>query len=465
MPRIVIVGGGISGLALAFRLEQRLPEAQVQVLESRGRLGGTIATVERDGFRVEEGPNGFLDNNPATLDLCRELGLHDRLIPASEAAARNRYLFLDDRLRLLPRSLASFVTSDLVGWRTKWRLLTERWRRSTPPAGDESIDAFARRRANDEAAEKLADPFVTGIFAGDAALLSVRAAFPRLVAYEREHGSVLGGMAAARKRRQAEAAARGEKLPARGARMWSYPEGLGVLVDGLHRRLRTPPRVGVSVTALRRDGDGWSVVGDGGATWPADIVALTCPAWRQSELVAAIDPALAAEIVAIPYNRVAVVALGFRERDVPMPLEGFGYLTRGKARENALGVQWCSSIFPGRAPAGHVLLRAMCGGWFRGEMVDWDDDRLIEAVRRDLRKAMRLFAEPVFHHIVRWERAIPQYHLGHLERVARIEALASRHRGLLLGGNAYRGVALNDCVEQARKLAERIAQIHLEPRP
>jgi oxygen-dependent protoporphyrinogen oxidase len=174
-------------------------------------------------------------------------------------------------------------------------------------------------------------------------------------------------------------------------------------------------------------------------------------------MLADLDADLAALIDGIPYNRVAVVALGYRASDVPGSVDGFGYLSPQRTRRDVLGVQWCSSIFPDRAPPGMVLLRAMCGGWNRGEMIDWSDEQLLGAVRAELAQTMHIQAAPVFHHIVRWHRAIPQYHLGHLERVALIEERVSRHRGLYLGGNAYRGVALNDCVEQAGLLADRIA--------
>ena len=199
MPRIVIVGGGVSGLALAYRLEQRLPAAEVVVLEREARLGGKVATLCRDGFRVEAGPNGFLDTNPATLDLCRELGLGDRLTAASAASGRNRFLFLDGRLRSCPAACGrSSRAAPSAGGRS-WASSTERFRRPRRDDADESIDAFVRRRAGREVAETLADAFVTGIHAGDPTLLSVKAAFPRLAAMEREHGSVSKGFAAARR--------------------------------------------------------------------------------------------------------------------------------------------------------------------------------------------------------------------------------------------------------------------------
>ena len=185
---------------------------------------------------------------------------------------------------------------------------------------------------------------------------------------------------------------------------------------------------------------------------------LTCPAYQQAKIVVDLDVDLAERIAAIAYNRVAVVALGYRKADVPMPLDGFGFIAPQNTRRDLLGVQWCSSIYPQRAPEGYVLLRAMCGGWQRADIVDWDDARLLTALRAELRQAMQITAEPIFHKIVRWDKAIPQYHLGHLERVAWIENLLTQHPGFYLGGNAYHGVALNDCTEQGDLIAQRVQQ-------
>jgi oxygen-dependent protoporphyrinogen oxidase len=453
--RVVIVGGGISGLALAYRLEQLAPAIEVTVLEQLPRIGGTIHTEQLEGFRVEAGPNGFLDSNPATLKLCHALGLGDRLVAASEAAGRNRFLLLDGRLQRLPNSLLSFLFTGALGWRSKLALLTERFRSPRRESGDESVEDFAIRRAGRQVAETLVDAFVTGIHAGDPRLLSVQAAFPRLTALEREHGSVLRGMAISRKQRRAEAVAAGRPPPSP-PRLWSFREGLGLLIDTLRQHLRRPPFVGVRVRRVQWKGRGWRIEAEGRDAWEADAVVLTCPAHAQAEMLADVDPALAEEIAGIAYNAVAVVGLGYRDADVPVSLEGFGYLAPQRPPRDVLGVQWCSSIFPDRAPPGFVLLRAICGGWRRPEVVGWDDERLTEAVRADLRQVLRIEAAPLFRRIVRWPRAIPQYHLGHLERVARVESRLAQHPGLYLGGNAYHGVALNDCVEQAGLLAERI---------
>jgi oxygen-dependent protoporphyrinogen oxidase len=463
MPKIAIVGAGISGLSLAYRLHQFVPVAEVTVLEKRDRPGGTVWTEHLDGFQVEVGPNGFLDNKPSTLALCRELGLGDRLVPASEAAARNRYLFLDGKLQLLPNSLPSFLWSGLLSWRGKLVVLSEPLRRRRRDQSDESIDAFVRRRLGREAAEVLADALVTGIHAGDPSLLSVRAAFPRLTALEEQYGSLMMGFIRAARQRRAEAAAR-DQADQRAGQIWSFREGMRLVIETLCARLPQPPLLGITVRSIRRAGAAdrswprWVVVGEGQDRWPADAVVLTCPAYQQAEILADLDRELAERIGSIAYNRVAVVALGFRQADVPISLAGFGFIAPQRTRRDLLGVQWCSSIFPERAPPGLVLLRAMCGGWNRPEMVDWDDERLLQALRAELRLSMGISTKPLFHHIVRWDRAIPQYQLGHVERVAWINDRSADHPGLFLAGNAYHGIALNDCTEQATMLAGQVGQ-------
>ncbi len=460
-PHIVIVGAGISGLSVAFRLPQRLPNASITILEQADRPGGAAWTLREEGFQVEIGPNGFLDNKPTTLALARDAGLGSQLVQASEAAGKNRYLFLNNRLQALPGGLGSFLRSDLLSWRGKLSLLWERFRQKRTDSGDESIDAFARRRAGNEAADVFADALVSGIYAGDPKLLSLPACFPRLAELERAYGSVVKGFAAVARKRKAEARARGV-ADERPGKMWSFPGGMRMLAEALIAQLKQAPVHGVNIRSIAKVGDPrkprWHLQGNGQDAWEADAVVLTCPGYRQAAILAELDADLAGPIGAIAYNRIAVIALGFRRADVPMPLDGFGYIAPQNTRRDLLGVQWCSSIYPGRAPDGCVLLRAMSGGWQRGDIVDWDDARLLQAVRADLKLAMKIDAAPMFHKIVRWDKAIPQYHIGHLERVSAIESRLAAHPGLFLGGNAYRGVALNDCTEQGGEIAQRIQQ-------
>jgi len=483
MRRVVVVGGGISGLAVAYRLRQADAACEVVVLEQSPRPGGNIWTEQVDGFRIETGPNGVLDNNPATIELCRELGLGERLIAAGESARRNRFVFVGQRLHALPNGPAALLRTPLLSWRGKLALLSEPLRpRSTNRRRDESVGAFARRRLGREAAEIFMDALVTGIHGGDMDELSLAAAFPRLRWLERQHGSLLRGVLASAKARRRQAVAAGLPAPS-GQVMWSFPEGLGLLVQTLAQTLGASLRTGCAVVRLdpptptptpaangqpaptptpatasapasASASSAWTVHTADGQRFRADAVVLTCPAYAQAELVRPFDAELAERLAQIEYVPIAVVALGYRQADAGQTPDGFGYLAPQRSRRDVLGVQWCSTIYPHRAPDGYVLWRALCGGRHRADVLTWDDQRLVAAVRAELRLAQGVTAEPTLVRIIRWPRAIPQYVVGHGQRVAWIEqTIRHRHRGLFVGGNAYHGVAVNDCVTQAKHLA------------
>ncbi|WP_020468279.1 protoporphyrinogen oxidase [Zavarzinella formosa] len=457
LPRIAIVGGGLAGLAVAFRIEQLLPMAHLTILEKKPAPGGNIASPLIDGYRVETGPNGFLDAKPSTMNLCRELGIADELIAASEGSRKNRYLCIGGKLVALPGSLGAFIRSPLLGWRGKFNVLWEKYRRPNPPEEEESIADFARRRAGSEVADVLADAFVTGIHAGDPKLLSVDAAFPRLKQFERDFGSVSRGFRNASRLRRAAAKAEGrEPQP---VKMWSFRNGLGRLIDRFAEVLSDSLKLNSPVHRVRQMLDGtWQLLLDDDQVLSADAVVMTSPAHAQAKQLRELDATLADELAGIPHNKIAVVALGYRQKDAGKhSLDGFGFITPQSTRRDVLGVQWCSSIFPGRAPEGHVLWRALCGGWNRPDILEWDDARLTEAVHRELQQVMGVANFPAFRHIIRWENAIPQYHVGHLARVARIDREAAKWPGLFLGGNAFRGVAINDQTEDAERIAAAVA--------
>jgi oxygen-dependent protoporphyrinogen oxidase len=456
MPHVVIAGGGLTGLTVAFHLRSLAPRTTVTVLEPGGRPGGNIGTEEHDGFRVERGPNGFLDRTPFLPKLIDDLDLSGKLIAASEGSRKNRFLYLRGKLRPLPRGPFGLATSSLLSLRGKWQLLCELWRGRAPNVpGDESIAQFVTRRAGREAADVLADALVTGIHGGDPAELSVAATFPRLPLMERQAGSIIRGFARSARERKRAAVARGEPPPGP-FRMWSFREGLGVLVGALADALGPALRCGDAVERITPAGTRWQIATRDGRL-AADAVVLACPAYAQAEIVSGLDPAMARDMAAIPYNRIAVVALGYRQSDCPIAPAGFGYIAPQNTRRDVLGVQWCSAIFPDRAARGCVLWRALCGGVHRGELLDLADEELARAVHAEIRLAMKVRGEPVFRRIIRWRRAIPQYIIGHLDRVARIEAAAARFPGLYLTGNAYRGVAMGDCAEQGALVAARLA--------
>ena len=453
---IVIIGGGISGLAAAYRMRQAVPDAAIALLEADDRVGGKVRTERADGFTLEAGPNGFLDSKSSTIQLCRDLGLGDRLRVASEGSRKNRYLFLNGELQKLPGDPLGLLRTPLLTIRGKLAMLAEPFRRRPGrlPA-EESVAEFSRRRFGREAADIFVDALVTGIHAGDPERLSVRAAFPRLVKLEAEAGSVLRGFLRAAKVKKRLARERGEASQPQ--RMWSFDGGLGVLIDALRDSLGTIVRTGVGVRSIGRAEAGYIVRGDGNDRWPADVVVHAAPASAQAETLRDLDPALAAELATVKFTPVHVVLLGYRIQDAPFAPDGFGYIAPQNTRRDVLGVQWCSAIFPGRAPPGMVLWRALCGGINRPDVAAWPDGELVAAVHREMQLAMKVTAAPVFARVVRWPQAIPQYEVGHMARLERLDALAARHPGLILAGNSHRGVALNDCTEQAEWIAMRVA--------
>lgn len=455
MKRVIIIGGGLSGLAMAYRLRQKHPTWQIKVLEADSKVGGKIGTEHHDGFVVERGPNGIFDAKPHLLQLCKDVGLGGELIAASEGSRKNRYVFLNEELQKLPGSISSLLGTRLLTLGGKLRLLSEPFRKRLQKSDkDESIAEFARRRFGRETADVFIDALVTGIHAGDPEQLSVRCALPRLPMFEEKYGSVVRGVMASGKQRRKDKLSRGEKPGPQ--QMWSFRGGLQILIDRLADVLRQCVVTNAAVTSVRRQNDEWLVLGEGNTTWAADHVILTTPAPHQAECLAELDETLASEISGIRYNSVPVVALGYRNADAPVQPDGFGYIAPQRTRRPVLGVQWCSSIYPARAPAGCVLWRALCGGTARPDVANLSEEDLIRSTHEELKLTMGVTGEPVFQRVVRWPEAIPQYTVGHLVRRQRILQLAEQFPGLHLAGSAYMGVAMNDCAEQAELIASRL---------
>ena len=464
---VVVVGAGISGLATAWNLRRALPDERcsITVLERAPRPGGTAWTERLDGYALELGPNGFLDNKPTTLDLCESVGLKDRLVRAHRASA-NRFVFLGDRLRKLPASPGEFLKSDLLSWRGKLRVLAEPVIPRRRGDADESIDDFGRRRIGREATDNLLDAFVTGILAGDPKLLSLPACFPRMVELEREFGSLIRAQVQLAKRRRAErkivahaTADSGGSVGGPGGNLTAPEGGVRTLIEAIATRLGSAVRLGVGVTSVETCRLGrWRVVLEDAEPLTADAVVLACPAYSQSSILRGRDGVMADEIAAIPYSGVVVAVLGFHRSQVEADLNGFGYLAPERLGRPVLGVRWSSSLFDGQAPADHVQFRAILGGWRRGDVSSWDDETVVGHVREDLRVTMGISTPPRFSWVQRWERAIPQYHMGHCDRLARIETRLEGHPGLFLTGNCYRGVSLNDCTREANATADRIVR-------
>ncbi|MCB9545832.1 MAG: protoporphyrinogen oxidase [Myxococcales bacterium] len=436
--KIAIIGAGISGLSAAFRL--RGAGHDVVVLEAAARAGGKIHSERDEGFLVEHAANGVLDKRADVFTLARDAGIpEDHFCPAADAAKR-RYLFLDGALKPLPASPPAFLKSDLMTLGGRLRALAEPFIRARREGPEESVHAFFARRLGPQAADTLADPFVTGIYAGDAEKLSVDAALPALPALERQYGSLFKGMMKSRK----EGGGPGGKLT-------SFSGGMGELVETLAARLGDAVHLGRPVTGLRARGAGWTVEAGGGDALDVDAVVFATPAFTTGALLSPLAPAAAAPLAAIPYAPVAVVGLGYRADQLPRPLDGFGFLVPKKAGRQVLGVLWPSTIFPGRAPEGHVLLRVIIGGARDPALVGLDDAALLALALAEVGITLGgPVPAPVFHRIIRWDAGIPQYTLGHLERVRAAEAALPA--GLFLAGNGVHGVSVADCVARADAL-------------
>jgi len=477
MSRVVIAGGGISGLAIAHALRREAPHADVIVLEAQPRPGGNIRSEIVDGYLCERGPDGFLDSAPDTLSLVEEIGLSERLLKSRDEA-RRRFIFRRGRLHEVPISPAAFASTGLLSLRGKLRVTMEPLARHRPPR-DESIYDFAARRIGPEAAHVIVGSMVSGVFAGDAHALSLRSCFPKMWEMETEYGSLVRAQFAKRRER------RGDGVGSPAGTLTSFIGGMEDLVRGLATSLGRRVRTSTPATALRersRQAPGAGPIGTrrftvvaGDCPIEADAVVLAGPASASADLVRPFDAALAGVMSSIPTAPLAVVCLGYDEAALVNergPLGGFGFLvprdetaSTGSLRgPRILGALWETSIYSGRAPAGRALLRVMIGGPTDPEAVDLDDTPLLSVVRADLKSTMGIGIAPEFVHVIRHRRGIPQYTVGHGGRLARLDAILQRHPGLFVAGNSYRGVSINACIETAPEIATRIAD-HLRRNP
>ena len=463
VKRVVIVGAGIAGLAIAWALRQRESAVDVVVLERSVRTGGHIHTAHVDGYTCEAGPDGFLDNAPATLTLVDEIGLSPRLLPSNDAA-RRRYIVHRGRLCEVPSSIGTFIRTPLLSARGKLRLALEPFARRHPGT-EESIGEFARRRIGREAASMFVEPMVSGIHAGDANALSLRACFPRLSQLEADHGGLLRALLATRRARQP---ATPPGTPT--GRLTSFAGGMAELTDALTRRLGTAVRTATpAVTLEDRLQIGFGPNGSSTSRYAvstpdgimsADAVVLSGPARETAALLHRLDPTIETLLQGIPTAPLAVVGVGYSGKDITRrgELDGFGFLAPRHEGIRILGALCETSIYRHRAPEGKVLLRVMIGGAMDPDAVRLSDGELLDVARRDLARIMGLSAVPEFVRIVRHSGGIPQYVKGHLARIHQIETLLQAHPGLYLAGSSYRGVSINSCIAEAGGIADRVLQ-------
>jgi len=462
MKRVIIIGGGISGLATAWLLRDKAAAAGAELcitlLEKEEQAGGKIKSIKADGYTCEWGPNGFLDSKPQTLDLCRAIGVEQHLHRSNDNA-RKRFIFSEGELHRLPEGGPTFLKSRLISWPGKLRLALE----PTPfiaraPVGvDETLAAFGRRRLGQEALDKLIAPMVSGIFAGDPETMSLNSCFPRIAELEREYGGLIRAMIMLAKKKKQEAAA-GKAVSSAagpGGVLTSFREGIQYLTDALQSSLGALVVPGKAVASVRAaQGGGFRVLCADASEYEADAVICASPAFAAAGMLDTLDTELSAILRQIPYASMTVICFGYERDRIAHPLDGFGYLVPKKEGRSILGTLWDSSMFENRAPQGKVLLRSMMGGACFPQYVRLSDDEVQSRVMADLKDIMGIAAEPSLVRIFRHEQAIPQYTVGHATRLEALGERLTAHPGLILTGNSYRGIGLNDCVAAAQRASD-----------
>ena len=451
---VVVIGGGISGLTLAYWLQER--GIDVTVLESSASAGGTMKTVRQDDWLIETGPNSALDTTPLFGELFTKLGL-DAQVRYAGTESNNRYILRGGKLHPLPMGPGAFLSSRLWSWPGKLRLLKEPF--VGKAADEESIAAFVERRLGREFLDYAINPFVAGVYAGDPATLSVREAFPKLHALEAKYGGILkGAVLSARERKK-----RAEKAK-NTAKMFSFRDGMetfpAAIAAALGNRFKSgcrvenviPMRVGarpVYTVSYERDGVRMQI--------EAACVVFSTPTHAAAKILRPIDPAMAETLEGVYYPSVAEVFVGVPTSQVKRRLDGFGFLVPAKEQRKILGCIWSSSLFEGRSPAGHAALTAFVGGSRQPELAQLDDADLRRVVLDELRSILPATGEPSMVHIVRWDRAIPQYALGYRSVLAAMDRFEQNFQGSFFCSNARGGISVGDCVMSAHRTAGRVA--------
>jgi oxygen-dependent protoporphyrinogen oxidase len=467
MEHVVVIGGGIAGLASAYYTYKKAAEKGLQVsitvIEREPRWGGKIQTDRVEGFVIEGGPDTFLATKPWAVNLCRELGLESRL-HGTNPHQKSTYVLHRDRLLPLPEGLTMMIPTQfgpmlrtgLLSWPDKARMGLDFFLPPRPLNGDESLGGFVSRRLGRAAYEGLIEPLMSGIYAGDGDQLSLMATFPYLRDLELNHGGLVKGALAMRKKM----ARNGKKAPGTRSAFLTPTTGLAEIVEVLVKDLEKAGVVllaGTPVKRISKPGNGMSgyqVELENGAELVAGGLILAAPAFVSGELLAELDPYLADDLGSIEYVSTATVSLAYRQEDLPRALDGYGYVIPRREGRTALACTWTSTKFPHRAPQGFALVRVFIGRAGQEAEIPWDEAGLLATAQDELRQTLGITAAPVVERVFRWERAMPQYNLGHPDCLKRIDSALERWPGLRLAGNGYRGIGIPDCIHSGEEAAE-----------
>ncbi len=454
---VAVVGAGISGLACAYRLQQL--GVDVTVFESNSAAGGMIESVEHNGLLFEAGPQSF-QGTPVLLDLIRELGLEAQLQKADPRAPR--YVLLHGRLRKIPMSPQALLASTLLNPISRWKIVSEPFKKSQPPTDEESVAAFVRRKFGHEILEYLVAPFVSGVYAGDPEKLSLKAAFPTLDEWERQYGSVLRGAMKSRPLKEQRTAA---------PPLCSFTHGVAALPRAMAAKIGSA--VQYEARAVSVDFAGAARSADSGAGTSCELrivrngqerssaagaVVIATPAYAAAHLLETFSPHLAQTLSGIAYAPVAVVACTYYRQQVSDPLEGFGFLVPRGEKVRTLGTVWNSSLFPGRAHQGSVTITSFIGGATDPEIMDLHEEKVAAIVTEENARILGITGPPVEVAVWKYLRALPQYNLGHGHIVETIRDAERASPGLFFAGNYLEGPAVGKCVENGFQTAEAVTK-------
>jgi oxygen-dependent protoporphyrinogen oxidase len=447
---VAVIGGGISGLSCAWRLQTLgIP---VTLFESEERAGGLIGTVEQSGFLFESGPQSF-QATETLLDLIRQLGIEGELCEANPRAPR--YVLRHGKMQKVPMSPQSIVTSSLLSAGSRWKVVSEPFHRTQPPTEEESVAAFVRRKFGHEILEYLVSPFVSGVYAGDPEKLSLKAAFPTLEEWEREYGSVIRGAIKSRPKPKNGDAKR--KPPS----LCSFRRGVSTLASSIGQQLGSNMQIRTKTCSITRSADVWQIHAerDGQAdTHAARAIVIATPAYAAAHLLEKVSPELARMLSGVAYAGVAVVAAGYYSKQVGVSIDGFGFLIPRSEKMRTLGTVWNSSLFPGRAPEGSVAITSFAGGATDSEVLSKSDKEIAALVQVDNAKILQIEGAPIASAVWKHPKALPQYNLGHHHVVSAIRDFEKANPALFFSGNYLEGPSLGKCVEHGFKTAEAVRE-------
>ncbi len=488
MKRVVIIGGGISGLSTALYLKEQAASAGHEIeyllIEKGGRLGGNILTEKVDGFLIEGGPDCFLSEKPWAAQLCRHLGLGDQIMPTTEenkgtfVLSKGRLHEMPDGLILMvPTKITPLITTSLFSWPGKLRMGLEIFIPPRRGKEDETLGSFVRRRLGKEALDKIAEPLVAGVHAGDPETMSMRASFPKFMEMEDEHGSLIKGMLA--RMRKAKEVQRASAGP-RPTMFMTLKGGLSEMINAITSRLSSSSiKLNTSVSSIEEKDGKYFVFLSGDSpdstaslssarksgTVPyieADSVIFSTPAHISSSLLAGLDNPLSEKLQTIPYVSTATVTLAFKASEAKLP-KSFGFVIPRVEERKIMAATFTSRKFAGRCSDEYVMIRCFVGGSKNEHLVALDDKDMVDIVRGELKDIIGLNAEPVLSRVYRWRKAMPQYTIGHLERVRWISERVHQHPGLYLTGSAYNGIGISDSIREGEITAKKCLD-HLFPK-